>query len=177
MPYLSALGSDFEIKEMAFGLVASQGFLQKRYFIFSFSFPLQDFPQSSAGKESACNKGHPDCIPGLGRTAGEWKGYPVHHSWVSLVAQLVKNSPAVWRPGFDPWVGKISWRRKHYQLQYSGLENSMHCIVYGVAKSKTQLSDFHFSLYYQSEPISMVCANKGNDSRVEAFENICKTLY
>ena len=36
MPYLSALRSDFEIKEMAFGLVASQGFLQKRYFIFSF---------------------------------------------------------------------------------------------------------------------------------------------
>ena len=49
----------FEIKEMAFGLVASQGFLQKRYFIFSFSFPLQGFPHSSAGKESACNEGDP----------------------------------------------------------------------------------------------------------------------
>jgi len=30
----------------------------------------------------------------------------------SLVAQLVKNPPAVWRPGFDPWVGKIPWRRE-----------------------------------------------------------------
>ena len=31
--------------------------------------------------------------------------------WV-LVAQLVKNLPAMWETGFDPWVGKISWRRK-----------------------------------------------------------------
>ena len=30
----------------------------------------------------------------------------------SLVAQLVKNPPAMWRPGFDPWVGKIPWRRE-----------------------------------------------------------------
>ena len=29
----------------------------------------------------------------------------------SLVAQMVKNAPAVWRPGFSPWVGKIPWRR------------------------------------------------------------------
>ena len=30
----------------------------------------------------------------------------------SLVAQMVENLPAVWdRPGFDSWVGKISWRR------------------------------------------------------------------
>ena len=42
---------------------------------------------------------------------------------------------------FDPWVGKIPWRRNGYQLQYSGLENSM---VHGVAKSQTRLSDFHF---------------------------------
>ena len=32
-------------------------------------------------------------------------------SGTSLVAQLVKNPPAMSRPGFDPWVGKISWRR------------------------------------------------------------------
>ena len=30
----------------------------------------------------------------------------------SLVAQLVKNLPAMWGPGFDPWVGKIPWRRE-----------------------------------------------------------------
>ena len=32
--------------------------------------------------------------------------------WASLVAQLVKNPPATWRPGFDPWVGTIPWRRE-----------------------------------------------------------------
>ena len=32
--------------------------------------------------------------------------------WASLVAQLVKNLPAIWRPGFDPCVGKIPWRRE-----------------------------------------------------------------
>ena len=42
----------------------------------------------------------------------------------SLVAQTVKNLPAMWRPGFNPWVGKIPWRRA-WQLQYSCLENSM----------------------------------------------------
>ena len=70
----------------------------------------------------------------------------------SLVAQLVKNPPAMWEtwvwsrePGFDPWVGKIPWRRKGYPLQYSVLENSMDCIDRGVAKSQTGLSDFHFT--------------------------------
>ena len=49
---------------------------------------------------------------------------------------------------FNPWVGKIPWRREGYRLQYSGLENSMDCIVHGAAKSWTRLSDshFHFSL-------------------------------
>ena len=65
------------------------------------------FPDSSVGKESTCNAGDPGLIPGLGRSPGEGKGYP---------------------------------------LQYSGLENSMDCIVHGVTKSRTQLSDFHFMI-------------------------------
>ena len=60
--------------------------------------PGGDFPDSSAGKEFACNVGDLGSIPGLGRSPGEGKGYP---------------------------------------LQYSGLENSMDCIVHGVAKSQT----------------------------------------
>ena len=63
------------------------------------------FPCGSVGKESACNVGDMGLIPGLGRSPGKGKGYP---------------------------------------LQYSGLENSKDCIVHGVAKSWTQLSDFHF---------------------------------
>ena len=61
------------------------------------------FPCGSAGKKSTCNAGDLGSIPGLGRSPGEGKGYP---------------------------------------LQYSGLENSMDCIVHGVTKSCTWLSDF-----------------------------------
>ena len=66
---------------------------------------VQGFPGGSAGKESACNEGDLGSIPGLGRSPGEEKRYP---------------------------------------LQYSGLEISMDCIVYGVAKSQTRMRDFHF---------------------------------
>ena len=75
------------------------------YFILIASLLTLGFPSGSAGKKSACNVGDLGSIPGLGRSLGERKGYP---------------------------------------LQYSGLENSMDCIVHGVAKSRTRLSDFHF---------------------------------
>ena len=57
-------------------------------------------------KESICNVGEPGSIPGLGRSPGERKGYP---------------------------------------LQYSSLENSIDYIVHGVTKSRTRLSNFHFT--------------------------------
>ena len=52
----------------------------------------------------------------------------------------------------ETWVqplglGRSTGEGKGYPLQYSGLENSMDCIVYGVAKSQTQLSDFHLTFY------------------------------
>ena len=94
------------------------------------------FPDSSVGKESACNAEDPSSIPGLGRSPGEGKGYPlqysalensmdymahgvaksqthlshfylaslqnkknyrrkIKYSWASLIAQLVKNPPAL----------------------------------------------------------------------------------
>ena len=55
--------------------------------------PIWGFPCGSAGK--ACNVGDMGCIPGLGRFPGEGKGYPVQYGWASLVAQLVKNLPAM----------------------------------------------------------------------------------
>ena len=45
-------------------------------------------------------------------------------------------------------LGSTPEEGNSYPLQYSGLENSMDCIVHGVAKSQTQLSDFHFHIYY-----------------------------
>ena len=53
------------------------------------------FPDSSAGKGSACNAGDPGLIPGSGRSAEEGIGYTLQYSWASLVAQLVKNPPAI----------------------------------------------------------------------------------
>ena len=50
---------------------------------------------SFTGEESACNAGDPGSIPGLGKSPGEGIGYPLQYSWDSLVAQLVKNPPAV----------------------------------------------------------------------------------
>ena len=58
------------------------------------------FPDSSVGKESTCNAGDPGSISGSGRSAGEGIGYPLQYSWASLVAQLVKNPPAMWEIWF-----------------------------------------------------------------------------
>ena len=59
------------------------------------NFDLRGFPGSSVGKESACNAGDPSSIPGSGRSAGKGIGYPLQYSWASLVAQLIKNPPAM----------------------------------------------------------------------------------
>ena len=63
------------------------------------------FPDSSVGKESACNAGDPGLIPGLGRSAGEGIGHLLQNSWTFLVAQLVKNPPAMW----ETWVQSLGW--------------------------------------------------------------------
>ena len=53
------------------------------------------FPDSSVGKESAYNAGDPSSIPGSGRSAGEGISYAIQYLGASLVAQLVKNLPAM----------------------------------------------------------------------------------
>ena len=63
------------------------------------------FPDSSVGKESACNAGNPALTPGLGRSPAEGISYPLQFSWASLVAQLVKNLPVMW----ETWVRSLGW--------------------------------------------------------------------
>ena len=46
--------------------------------------------------------------------------------------------------GLIPGLGRSPGKGKGYPHQYSGLENSMDCVVHGVAQSQTRLSDFHF---------------------------------
>ena len=55
------------------------------------------FPDSSVGKEST--------IPRSERSTGEGIGYPLQYSWASLVAQLVKNLPAMW----ETWALSLGW--------------------------------------------------------------------
>ena len=64
------------------------------------------FPGSSAAKESACSAEDPSWIPRLGRYPGEGIGYPLQSSWASLVAELVKNLPAVQ----ETWVRSLCWQ-------------------------------------------------------------------
>ena len=95
--------------------------------------------KKGSGKNSGVNI---VTVPGMRNTRlGVSSSY-----WASLVAQLVKNPPAMQ----ETWVRSLGWedlleKGKAYTLQYSGLENSMDCIVHGVTKSRTQLSDFHFT--------------------------------
>ena len=106
-------------------------------------FLMLGFPHSSVGKESACNAGDPGLIPGWARSPGEGIGYPLQCSWASIVAQLVKNLPAMW----ETWVRALGWEEpleKGMATQSSILENSMDYAVHGVTKSQTLLSHFHF---------------------------------
>ena len=63
------------------------------------------FPDSSVGKESACNAGDPSLVPGSGTSTAEGIGYALQYSWASVVAQLVKNPPAM----RTTWVQSLGW--------------------------------------------------------------------
>ena len=65
----------------------------------------------------------------------------------SLIAQLIRESACnAGDLGSIPGLGRSPLEGKGYPCQYSGLGNSMECIVHGVAKTGTQLGDFHLSL-------------------------------
>ena len=63
------------------------------------------FPGSSVSKESTCSGGDPGSIPGFLRSTGKRIGYPFYYSWASLLAQMVKNLPAMW----EVWVRVLGW--------------------------------------------------------------------
>ena len=102
------------------------------------------FPDISSGKESACNPGNANVIPGSGRSAGEGIGSPLQHSWVSLVAQLVKNPLAMW----EAWVQSLGWEdslEKGRVTHFSILTRRIAWSVESMGlQSPTQLGHFHF---------------------------------
>ena len=77
-------------------------------------------------KESACNAGDPSWIPRSGRSSGEGRGYPLWYSWASLVAQTVKNPPAMRETWAQSLGQEDSPGGEHGNpLQYICLENAM----------------------------------------------------
>ena len=82
-------------------------------------------------------------IPGSGRSTGEGIVYPLQYSWAFLVAQLVKNLPAMW----ETWVRSLGWedpQEKGKATHSSILAWRIPWTVHGDTKSQTRLTDFHF---------------------------------
>ena len=82
--------------------------------------------------------------PWVGKIPGEGTGCPLQDSWASLVAQLLKNLPAM----RETWVPSLGWEDplENRKATHSSIMawRIPWTIVHGVAKSRTQLSDFHF---------------------------------
>ena len=76
------------------------------------------------------------------RFIGKGTGYPLQYSWASLVAQLVKNPPAMW----ETWVLSLGWEdplEKGKATHSSILAWRIPWTDHGVTKSQTRLRDFH----------------------------------
>ena len=124
-----------------------------------FSSDSKSFPDSSVSKESTCNAGDPQFDSRVGKIC--WRrdriptpvvlGFPGGSAGKESTCNAGDLSSI-------PELGRCPGKGRGYSLQYSGLENSMGCIVCGVAKSQTWLSDFHFLVILISsqhwEPLS-----------------------
>ena len=106
---------------------------------------IKGFPDSSVGKEPACNAEDSSSILGSERSPGEGIGYQLYHSCFPC-GSAGKESPCnAGDLGSIPGLGRSPREGKGYPLQYSGLENFMDCIVHGVTKSWIWLQNFHFT--------------------------------
>ena len=117
--------------------------------------PNQGFPHSSVGKDSAsaCNAGDDGLIPGLGRSTEEGIGSPLQYSWASLVAQLVKNPPAMQ----ETWVQSLSWedslekgKATHSSVQVWSIPWTVQST--GSQSQRQQLSHTHYNPSHQNAP-------------------------
>ena len=122
------------------------------YYFFLYTFRLlnfivyaftRSFPSGSDSKESACiwetwvwSLGWEDSLEEGMATHSSILGLPLWLSWLGICLQFG-------RPGFDPWVGKIPWRREQLPTPVFW-PGEFHGLVHGVAKSWTWLNDFHF---------------------------------
>ena len=137
------------------------------------------FPCSSAGKESTWNAGDPSFVPGLGRSARERLGHPLQYFWASLVAQLVRIHLPCRTPGFNPWVGKIPWRREWLPTpvlwpgEFQGLYTPRGCKESDITEwlsliNDTEEESLAASLSNRNNPMVLTCF------AIEEFGNICR---
>ena len=116
------------------------------------------FPGSSAGNESTCNAEEPGLILGSGKSPGEGIGYPLQYSWASLVAQMVKNLPAMQ----ETWVRTIPWRRAGKACMLMLLAKSslyIDLICCHIAGTLLWLADFYLSLLWLVDASSVHCSD------------------
>ena len=107
------------------------------------------FPGGSAGKESACNAGDPGFDSWVRKIPWRRVGYPLQHSWASLVAQMVNNLPAIretWvrslgledplKEGMATHSSILAWRIPWTEDMFVAWRATVH----GVTKNWTRLS-------------------------------------
>ena len=108
------------------------------------AFQVVGFPDSSVGKESACSAGDLSLI-WVGKIHRRRDRLPTPVSLGFPCGSAGKESTCnAGDLGSIPGLRRSPEEEKGYPLQYSGLENSMDCLVHGVAKNWTQLSNLHF---------------------------------
>ena len=93
--------NDYFMKALPWNALIPKDFIWKYHSV----MVIWGFCGSSSVKESTCNAGDPGSIPGSGRSSGEGLEYPLQYSWASLMAQSVKNPPAMW----VTWVWSLGW--------------------------------------------------------------------
>ena len=100
---------------------------------------------NSADKESTCNAEDPASILWLGRSPADWIDYPPQYSWALLVAQMLKNPPAMW----ETWVWSLNWEdslKEEGMATHSSIlswripmgRGAWWATVHGVAESNTE---------------------------------------
>ena len=126
-------------------------------------FSRLGFPDSSVGKESACNTetliqflGQEDPLEKDRLPTPVFLGFPCGSASKESACNAGDQ-------GSIPGLGRSPGEGKGYPFQYSGLENSMDCTVHGVTKSRTRLSDFHFRPALFSPRLCLVNGTAGGN--------------
>ena len=106
-------------------------------------------------------------------------GYPLQYSWASFVAQLVKNLPACGRPGFNPWVGKVPWRRARLPIPvfWPGEFHGLYSALDRKELDMTEWLSLHFTSCINSshKPLELLLLFPIMTFKIPVKQSECKT--